>query len=62
MSQQLHLFEAPTRTREWAELPAGTRVEVLRLLALAASRMLRNREESDHERCGVDEDTPESAT
>jgi F0F1-type ATP synthase alpha subunit len=49
MYRQLHLFEERPPAREWLELPADTRTEVLRLLARAAARMLRDQEEVDHD-------------
>jgi len=49
MYRQLHLFEERPTAREWLDLPADTRTEVLRLLARAAARMLRDQEEVDHD-------------
>jgi len=49
MHRQLQLFDQTHSARDWDDLPANTRIEVLRRLARAAARMLRNPEEIDHD-------------
>lgn len=57
MRHQLRLaFDETRGARDWEELPADTRIEVLRLLARAASRMLRHQEEVDGDGSDDDED------
>ena len=57
MHQQLHLFEETPRGLDWRELPDDSRIQLLRMLVRAASRMLRNLEEVDRDgRVRSDED------
>lgn len=61
MRRQLPLFDESRSVRDWNDLPANTRIEVLRRLARAAARMLRNPEEVDHDGYDHDDEDQESS-
>jgi hypothetical protein len=61
MHRQLQLFDQPRSARDWEDLPANTRIEVLRRLARAAARMLRNPQEVDHDGYDHDDEDQESS-
>jgi len=61
MHRQFPLFDETRSGPDWDDLPANTRIDVLRRLARAAARMLRNQEEVDHDGYDHDDEDQESS-